>query len=175
MAPITDPTVGRDSGRDSTGRDSLREIAELLGREPQGDARVVLRYRNDGRAVVLQNYPLFYDGTPMPTLYWLVDSELVRRVSRLESEGTIKLMRGMVDQDALTASHRAYAAARDGLLPPDYSGVMPHGGVGGTYRGIKCLHAHLAWYLMGWDDPVGAMVADSIGISRDEFVKYEDR
>ncbi len=153
------------------GRASVQEIADLLGREPQGDARVVLRYRSNGCAVVLENYPLFYDGTPMPTLYWLVDRELIRRVSRLESEGTIKLMRGTVDQDSLAASHRAYEAARDSLLPPDYSGVRPHGGVGGTNRGIKCLHAHLAWYLMGWDDPVGNIVTDMIDISRDEFVK----
>ncbi len=154
-------------------RDTVQEIIELLGRKPQGDAKVVLRYRAGGRAAVLQNYPLFYDGTPMPTLYWLVDRELVRSVSRLESEGAIRLMRSIVDPDELAASHRAYANARDSLLPLDYSGVRPHGGVGGTNRGIKCLHAHLAWYLVGWDDPVGIMVAENVGISRDEFVNYE--
>ena len=169
MVFIADSAIGGDPFE----RDTVQEIIDLLGRKPQGDAKVVLRYRTDGRAAVLQNYPLFYDGTPMPTLYWLVDRELVRSVSRLESEGVIRLMRGMVDQDELATSHRAYANARDSLLPSDYSGVRPHGGVGGTDRGIKCLHAHLAWYLVGWDDPVGVMVAETVGISRDKFVNYE--
>ena len=32
-------------------------------------------------------------------------------------------------------------------------------GVGGTRRGVKCLHAHYAWFLAGGDDPVGRWVA----------------
>ena len=45
------------------------------------------------------------------------------------------------------------------LIPPDHVGPRPHGGVGGTRTGLKCLHAHYAWYLAGGDDPVGAWVA----------------
>jgi hypothetical protein len=37
------------------------------------------------------------------------------------------------------------------------------GGVGGTRRGLKCLHAHLAYFLAGGDDEVGRMVADEVG------------
>jgi hypothetical protein len=40
--------------------------------------------------------------------------------------------------------------------------VAASGGVGGTRRGVKCLHAHLANYLAGDDDPVGTLVADSL-------------
>ena len=43
--------------------------------------------------------------------------------------------------------------------PPDHTGPRPPGGVGGTRTGVKCLHAHYAWYLAGGDDPVGAWVA----------------
>ena len=44
----------------------------------------------------------------------------------------------------------------------------PSAGVGGTRRGVKCLHAHYAWYLAGGDDPVGRWVAE-------RFAAYEDR
>ena len=34
----------------------------------------------------------------------------------------------------------------------------------GTRRGVKCLHAHLAWYLAGGADPVGRWTCDKLGI-----------
>ena len=34
--------------------------------------------------------------------------------------------------------------------------------MGGTRRGVKCLHAHYAWYLVGGDDPVGRWVAEQL-------------
>jgi hypothetical protein len=36
--------------------------------------------------------------------------------------------------------------------------------VGGTRVGIKCLHAHLANFLVGSPDPVGKLVATTIGL-----------
>ena len=35
----------------------------------------------------------------------------------------------------------------------------PSGGVGGTARGVKCLHAHYAHTAAGGDNPVGKLVA----------------
>ena len=32
--------------------------------------------------------------------------------------------------------------------------------MGGTRTGVKCLHAHYAWYLAGGDDPVGRFGCD---------------
>ena len=68
-----------------------------------------------------------------------------------------------VDADELARAHARYAAERDAALPDDYSGPRPSGGVGGTRRGVKCLHAHLAWHLAGGDDPVGRWVAERLG------------
>ena len=51
--------------------DDIARVTELLGRAPQGDFEVVVRDAN-GEPVVLHNSPLLADGTPMPTLYWLV-------------------------------------------------------------------------------------------------------
>ncbi|MHB8263531.1 MAG: DUF501 domain-containing protein [Acidimicrobiales bacterium] len=155
----------------STTEEATREeIALMLGREPRGEARVVVRFRVSGTPVVLENFPLFYDGTPMPTLFWLVDTDLVRQVSHLEAAGAITRIRASVDRNQLEESHRSYAALRDSFVPADYDGPRPSGGVGGTRKGAKCLHAHFAWYLAGAEDPVGRLVAEMLGISRSEFV-----
>ncbi len=98
----------------------------------------------------------------MPTLYWLVDSSDVKKVSRLESEGGVKRAEEKVDPEALAAAHRLYKSERDLLIPADYEGPVPSGGVGGTAKGVKCLHAHYAWHLAGGDDPVGKWVKSQL-------------
>ena len=95
----------------------------------------------------------------MPTRYWLVGARAREAVSRLESAGGVRRAEQEVDPDTLAAAHARYAAERDRALPPGYRGARPSGGVGGTRTGVKCLHAHLAWYLAGGRDPVGRWVA----------------
>ena len=62
------------------------------------------------------------------------------------------------DLEAARREAAGYAAERDAALPPHHEGPRPNGGVGGTRVGVKCLHAHYAWFLAGGDDPVGAWV-----------------
>jgi hypothetical protein len=62
----------------------------------------------------------------------------------------------------LADAHARYAEERDAELPECYAGPRPSGGVGGTRQGVKCLHAHLAWYLVGGDDPVGRWVVQQL-------------
>lgn len=129
-------------------------MAALLGRAPQGAFRVACRSRH-GAPLVIENAPLLDDGTPMPTRYWLVGRRAVVEVSRLESAGGVRRAEAEVPAEAIAAAHARYAAERDRHLPPGWHGPRPSGGVAGTRRGVKCLHAHLAWYLVGGDDPVG--------------------
>ncbi len=136
-------------------------ITELLGRAPQAEFEVVVRGKR-GEPVVIRNAPLLNDGTPMPTRYWLVDPELVRAVSRLESTGGARRAEEVVDSAEVEAAHVAYAADRDSALPVAHTGPRPSGGVGGTRRGVKCLHAHYAWHLAGGSDPVGRWVAEQL-------------
>ena len=136
-------------------------VAELLGREPAGDYEIVVR-DTTGAPVVIKNAPLLYDGTPMPTLYWLIGADASRRVSQLESAGGVRQAEAEVDPVALQAAHDAYARQRDALIDPGYAGPRPSGGVGGTRKGVKCLHAHYAYFLAGGDDPVGAWVAEHL-------------
>ena len=142
--------------------DDLAAVEELLGRALSGRCAVVVR-RSDGRPVVIENEPHLRDGTPMPTLYWLVDSELHDAVSRLESNGGVHRFEEMVDAEALQRTHDEYQKRRQAATVRT-SGVQASGGVGGTRVGIKCLHAHMANFLVGADDPVGALVADAVGL-----------
>jgi len=138
-------------------------VTVLLGRPPAGAFTVVVR-RPDGAPVVLANHPWLEDGTPMPTRYWLVDPALREAVSRLESTGGVRQAEAEVDPEALAEAHRRYAAERDALADPQRPGPRPSGGVGGTRVGVKCLHAHLAWWLAGGTDPVGDWVAARLGL-----------
>jgi len=139
--------------------DDLAAVALLLGRPPQGDFEVVVR-RDDGSPVVIRNAPLLADGTPMPTLYWLIDDEIRRTVSTLEASGGVRAAERAVDPAEVAAAHARYALERDAAMPPGHAGPRPSGGVAGTRKGVKCLHAHYAWHLAGGDDPIGRWVAE---------------
>ena len=143
--------------------DDAEAVERLLGRRPQGAFSVVVRDAVDGVPVVIRNAPLLDDGTPMPTSYWLVDPDLVRRVGTLEAAGGVRRAEAEVDVGELAAAHERHAVARDAELdqvrpPAGGAAPRPSGGVGGTRQGVKCLHAHYGWWLAGGDDPVGAWV-----------------
>jgi hypothetical protein len=138
--------------------DDAAAVASLLGRAPAGAFAVVVR-NAVGQPVVIRNAPLLDDGRPMPTRYWLVGRAQVLAVSRLEAVGGVRRAEAEVDPEAVAAAHERYAAERDAALPPGWAGPRPRGGVGGTATGVKCLHAHYAWFLAGGDDPVGRWVA----------------
>jgi hypothetical protein len=135
----------------------IARVTELLGRQPQGDFEVILRDAS-GSPIVVKNEPLLFDGTPMPTRYWLVGPKEHMAVSRLESAGFIDLAESEVDAEELRLTHERYAAERDSAIPKDHTGPRPHGGVAGTRVGVKCLHAHYANWLVNKTDVVGQWV-----------------
>ena len=141
--------------------DDRDAVTLLLGRPPQGDFEVVVR-GDAGQPLVIRNAPLLADGTPMPTRYWLVDDDLRRQVSTLEAGGGVREAEADIDPDEVAAAHARYAAERDAALPANHAGPRPSGGVAGTRKGVKCLHAHYAWYLAGGDDPIGRWVAERL-------------
>jgi uncharacterized protein len=141
----------------------IESVTQLLGRPPACEFEVVTRTA-DGQPLVLRNAPFLYDGTPMPTRYYLVGSDAVRRISQLEGTGGVRRAEAEIDAAAITAAHARYAAERDAAIADDHIGPRPHGGVAGTRTGVKCLHAHYAWFLAGGDDPVGAWVQAQLDI-----------
>ena len=141
--------------------DDVALLTERLGRAPEGDFEVVVRSA-DGSPVVIRNAPFLRDGTPMPTRYWLCDPAVRQAVAKLEAEGGVRAAEASVDADELLAAHAAYAAERDAAIDPGHAGPRPSGGVGGTRRGVKCLHAHYAYFLSGGNDPVGRWVEEHL-------------
>jgi len=143
--------------------DDLVAVAQLLGREPSGDFDVVVR-GDAGEPVVIRNSPFMHDGTPMPTRFWLVGADVSRRVSQLESRGGVRAAEAAVDPAALAATHERYARERSAEIPSSHAGPRPSGGVGGTRTGVKCLHAHYAYFLAGGDDAVGRWVHEQLAV-----------
>jgi len=136
-------------------------VEQLLGRPPQGDFEVAVRH-DDGSPRVIRNAPILDDGRPMPTLYWLVSDHDRLVVSRLESTGAITRAENEIGLDVIAEAHDRYRAERDALIPGGHEGPLPSAGVGGTRRGIKCLHAHYAAQLARGDDPVGQWVESEL-------------
>ncbi|MGH2680577.1 MAG: DUF501 domain-containing protein [Actinomycetota bacterium] len=136
----------------------LEAVREQLGRDPTTPFSVVARC-SAGHPLVIRNRPLDAAGDPFPTIYWLSCPSAVTAVSRLESEGWIaRLGVDPAIADGVEAAHRAYAAERGEMV----AGGEAWGGVGGTGRGIKCLHAHYAYHLAGGDDVIGRWTADRV-------------
>lgn len=158
--------AGPDPAVHGRGAEDVQVVTRLLGRTPTCLFTVVVRGA-DGDPDVIANEPFLFDGTPMPTRYWLVDPEMCQGVSRLESTGGVKSAAAEVDCEELATAHELYGRERDRLVPPGHTGPRPSGGVGGTRQGVKCLHAHLAWWLAGGPDPVGEWVARRLGLSRE--------
>jgi uncharacterized protein len=158
--PTDSPTAGSPAADSPNDRD-VAALTQLLGRVPRAGFEVVVR-NAQGDPVVIRNAPLLDDGTPMPTRYWLVDPKLSLRVARLESAGGVRAAEAAVAPGALGSAHERYARERDAALASDHVGPRPSGGVGGTGRGEKCLHAHFAYHLAGGDDPVGRWVEQNL-------------
>ncbi len=154
--------MGRPIEQRELRRADLEAVREQLGREPTTPFTVVARCTG-GHPLVIRNAPVAADGLPFPTTYWLTCPQATRAVSRLESEGWITRLNQRYDDDAefraqVDGVHMRAAAER----MHDHPEVGDLGGVGGTRRGLKCLHAHYANHLAGADDPVGAWVADRV-------------
>jgi exopolyphosphatase / guanosine-5'-triphosphate,3'-diphosphate pyrophosphatase len=136
----------------------LDVVREQLGREPTVPFSVVARC-SEGHPLVIRNRPLDADGHPFPTIYWLTCPAAVKAVATLESEGWItRLAADRAFADAVEGSHARYAEERGGYL----AGAEQWGGVGGTRRGLKCLHAHYAYHLAGGDDAAGRWTAEQV-------------
>jgi hypothetical protein len=136
-------------------------VIEVLGRPTRSTWRVAAR-NAAGRPAVIENPPFLADGTPMPTRHWLVDPDLLRRIGTLEAGGAVDRVEAELGEEVLARLHAEAAAERDALIAAGHDGPRPSGGVGGTRVGVKCLHAHAARHLAGFDDPVGRWVMDKL-------------
>lgn len=141
-------------------------ITAQLGREPRGAWRVRARCPF-GRPTTIETSPRLEDGTPFPTLYYLTCPWLIEYVGGLESAGAagewaarLSTVDRLAERMRLAdAEYRARRAAAAGGCDP-----TPGVGIAGQSNPLatKCLHAHVATFLAGIDDPVGESVLSSM-------------
>ena len=130
-----------DANHAATSTSSCATVRGAPGRDPQ---RAAARRRHADADPILA-------GRPRPR-----DAGVAARVGRWRP----RPRRPRSTPTQLGRAHERYAAERDAALPAGHDGPAARSAVSaGTRRGVKCLHAHYAWYLAGGDDPVGAWVA----------------
>ncbi|MEA2517732.1 MAG: uncharacterized protein QOG16_1570 [Actinomycetota bacterium] len=108
--------------------------------------------------MVIESHPILEDGSPFPTLYWLTCPILNKRVSTLESGGSMAAVTERLEVDVKLKQRLAdalarYRARRDSHVVIKESGGPPGGGP----DRVKCLHAHVAHELAGGDNPIGSL------------------
>jgi hypothetical protein len=114
--------------------------------------------------MVIENAPRLEDGSPFPTLFWLTCPILIKRASRLESEGRMAeigemLLGGDALRGRLEEATERYLERRDSHEVLTDAGAPP----GGVPDRVKCLHAHLAHELADGPNPVGALTMAEVG------------
>jgi hypothetical protein len=139
-----------------------QKVANLLGRRPKYDFMTVVSKM--GEPVVILNKPYSDSKEPNPTIFWLVGKEEKYLVSVLESNGGIKDAQKDLNESDIKKSHRNYSEFRSQFFDEYLLEFSADCGVGGTKKGVKCLHAHLAAYLAGLEDPVGQWTCKKINL-----------
>lgn len=143
-------------------------IEKQIKRKPR-ELRGVVSRCDLGCPQVVETKPFLGDGTPFPTLYWITCPERVKAVARLEDGGWAARFIDMFSRDAelraeLVQAQHEYGEARK-CGASDTAHPVYDTGIGGVrdLDAIKCLHAHYAHYLATGSNPVGRLVADSLG------------
>ena len=151
-------------------------VAAQLGRPPRGEWRVAVRCSFGYPSVILTK-PLLKDGSPFPTLYWLTCPWLIESVGRIEGDGGAAHWAGRMASDEDLASRVMEADTeyrkRRGAETETEDPCATVGVAGQSDPlATKCLHAHVAAYLAGTGDPVGAGVLEQVPAECDD-VKCE--
>lgn len=151
---------------ESEGEASL--VAAQIGRPPRRPWRVATRCEH-GFPQVIASPSRLEDGRPFPTTFWLTCPALVEAVGSAESAGGADAWARRLANDpdlaagvlAADASYRAARAAESGGAD-----ACAGKGVAGVSRPlrVKCLHAHVAAFLAGTGDPIGAAVSERAAI-----------
>ncbi len=149
-------------------------IEKQLGRKPDNLLDVAKKCPFSYPAVLLVKP--YENSVVFPTTYWLSCPYYVKEVSKMEDKGLIKDLTARLKDDkkfrkSLKRTHNRYAKNRlkyleteVGDLADGIRDVIVNSGVGGIIdkEGIKCLHTHLADYLVNGLNPVGELVFNKL-------------
>lgn len=152
-----------------------RIIEQQLGREPE-NLLGIAQFCPFGHPLVIITHPFSKEKGVFPTTFWLSCPFWVKEISRLEDEGWVKKLSRKLKNDndfeeKLFRSHEMYAQKRYELLEKkeiknikdissDILEVIKNSGIAGirNKQGIKCLHAHVADYLINGINPAGKLI-----------------
>lgn len=124
-----------------------------------------------GWPAVIRNEPLDHHGKPHPNLYYLTCPWLRRRIARLEDRSFIdELQKKIAVSTALYDDLRQWQARH----AEEYVWAMQNGGYGVPQREmliagardpglIKCLHSHMAYFLVNPEYHVGREISLAVG------------
>ena len=116
-----------------------------------------------GLPMVIENHPRMEDGTPFPTLFWLTCPLLVKRASRLESEGWMTAVNAELEASAPLRGRLADALTRYRSRRDGHERLERAAPPGGGPDRVKCLHAHLAHELVQPPNAVGSITLARTG------------
>ena len=113
--------------------------------------------------MVIESHPVV-EGSPFPTLYWLTCPILNKRVSTLESTGSMADITDRLEHDPSLKRRLADALVRYRATRDAHSVIVESGGPpGGGPERVKCLHSHTAHELAGGNNPVGGLTLAATG------------
>jgi uncharacterized protein len=152
----------------------LLVIERQLGRRPQG-AVFVARRCPHGRPFVILTLPFEREGGGhVPPLLWLSCPHLAREVSRMEGGGATRRFAEALEPGGEHSRERTlfleeeerFGKVQAGLAAacgPGLASRWEKKGVAGGRRGaVKCLHAHLAYWLASERGVVGGWCLEEI-------------
>ena len=156
------------------------KIVELQLDRKIDNFRETAKYCPFGFPAVITVNP-FVNNIAAPTIYWLSCPYLSYEVDRLEAESELisdlgkRISTDQEFKNSMNRTHNLYAEKRLNLISEkqlvkakkiseDLYNTLIESGVGGIKdkEGIKCLHTHLADFLVDQFNPVGKIVFNKI-------------
>lgn len=146
-------------------------VAAQLQREPRSPWRVGARCSH-GFPTVIVSPSLLDDGERFPNFGYLTCPYLLRAISARESAGAIAQWASRLEHDELAAANQVAleGALKEARLDEcqrcgQESDICASVGIAGQRNalGVKCLHIHVAYALLGLNDCIGRELLTEIG------------
>lgn len=141
---------------------TIEKVTRLLGRPPRGLQEIAVSSLS-GDPLVLRVSALV-EEKPFPTIFWLVDPLLQKKIDQLEATGLIDKLEKQIQQNPemalkLQEDHLAYIALREKFMTEkeknflqekNYYTRFKSRGIGGIsdFSRVRCLHMHYAFHLV---------------------------
>lgn len=164
---------------------NMQNAVSLLGRTPRTPFSIITSCPDGSPQVLLADPVFLEDGIwkPFPAFLWLVCPRLKKLVADAEQQGLVKEFSRRLEEDEkfrleFLAGQRHVSARRIEMAKKIYPGDLPdhiveiltETTIAGSkdFRGVKCLHSHVAHELAYGMNPIGAETLEKIGRCRAE-------